>query len=69
MLQNRILISHDTSSMPLHFERFLAAGNHSPGLLLVPQDAPVSQVIESVVLIWMASEAEEWANLIRWLPL
>jgi hypothetical protein len=57
--QNRLLVSHDENSMPAHFRDFIT-GNSSPGLLMVPQGAPAARVIESIVLIWIASESEEW---------
>ncbi len=41
---------------------------HSPGVLLVRQDLPVGEAIETLVLIWEASEADEWANLICLAP-
>lgn len=69
MLQDRILITHDENSMPSHFRDFLASGNSSPGVLMVPQGAPVGQVIGSVLLVWIASEADEWFDRIAWLPL
>jgi hypothetical protein len=34
--QGRILLSHDTRTMPRHFSAFLNAGHSSPGLILVP---------------------------------
>jgi hypothetical protein len=68
-LDGRILVSHDENPMPSHFKQFLMTGNRSPGLLLVPQDARIAEVIESIVLIWVASEAEEWVNRVDWLPL
>jgi hypothetical protein len=67
--QGRILISHDENSMPGHFGDFLTGGRSSPGVLIVPQGAPVGRVIESIVLIWIASEADEWIDRIFWLPL
>jgi hypothetical protein len=68
MVQNRILISHDENSMPGHFTDFLKGGNRSPGVLLVPQGAPVGRVIESILLVWIASEAAEWVDRVVWLP-
>jgi hypothetical protein len=65
----RILVSHDENSMPAHFEAFLRSGRGSVGVLMVPQGAPIGAVIESIVLIWIASEATEWENRIAWLPL
>jgi hypothetical protein len=55
--------------MPGHFAAFLARGNVSPGVLMVPQDVPVGLVIESILLIWIASEPDEWTDRIVWLPL
>lgn len=54
MVQGRILISHDQNSMPGHFTDFLNGGNLSPGVLIVPQVAPVRLVIESILLVWIA---------------
>ena len=68
-VQRRILISHDENSMPGHFRDFLEGGNRSPGVLIVPQGAPVGRVIESILLVWIASEADEWVDRIAWLPL
>jgi hypothetical protein len=67
--RGRILVSHDENSMPAHFRNFIDCGNSNPGVLTVPQGCPVGRVIESILLIWIASEAEEWIDRIVWLPL
>lgn len=67
--QTRILVSHDENSMPGHFTDFINEGNQSSGLLIVPQAAPVADIIESILLIWTASDADEWADRVAWLPL
>ncbi|MGO9260867.1 MAG: hypothetical protein ACLQU1_31850 [Bryobacteraceae bacterium] len=69
MAQGRSLISHDENSMPGHFRDFLDNGNQIPGVLMVPQEARVGRVIESILSIWIASEADEWIDRIVWLPL
>ena len=66
--QNRILVSHDLRTMPQHFRHFIARQT-SPGVILIPQKLPLSTAIEQLVLIWLASEAEEWVDQIRFLPL
>ena len=66
--QNRILVSHDLRTMPQHFRHFIARQT-SPGVILIPQKLPLSTAIEQLVIIWLASEAEEWVNQIRFLPL
>ena len=69
MTQGRILISHDENPMPGHFADFLAHGNRSTGILMVPQGVPIGAVIESILLIRIPSEADEWTDRIVWLPL
>lgn len=67
--EDRILVTHDLKTMPHHLGRFLQTGRSSPGVLLVPQYVPVGDVIDELVLIWAASEAEEWKNRILRIPL
>jgi len=67
--EGRILVSHDVTTMARWFEQFIRSGNRCPGLFLVPQDARVSAVVESLLLVWLASEASEWENRLVWLPL
>ena len=64
----RILISHDRKTMPAHFARFLD-GRQSPGLIIVPQDLDIGLAIEDLLIIWAASEAEEWCGKVGFLPL
>jgi len=66
--QGRILISHDTSTMPVHFAGYLRTGGGSPGVLLVRQRASYGQVIEAILTIWSASNAAEWVDQIYYLP-
>ena len=66
--EDRILVTHDENSMPAHFRDFVTARNRSPGVLVVPQGTPIATVIESILLIWTASDKEEWVNRIEWLP-
>lgn len=63
-----ILVTHDERTMPQHFAEFLAAGRHSPGVLLIPQETPIRVAIEALHLVWYASEPEEWVDRIDYLP-
>jgi hypothetical protein len=54
--------------MPAHFARFMSDAR-SPGVILLREAIPISTAIEELVLIWNASEAEEWVNRIVWIPL
>ena len=66
--QGRILVSHDRRTMPAHFGRFIAT-TASPGVLIVARRAPIAQLAADLLLIWAASEPEDWMNRIRSLPL
>ena len=57
----RIIVTHDHKTMPQHFADFIA-DNSSPGVLIVPQHIAISTAIHELVLIWVATEAEEWTN-------
>jgi len=64
----RILVSHDTSTMPVHFGNRLRVGLPTPGVFLAHQRAPVAQVIDAILLAWSASRPEDWAGQIHYLP-
>lgn len=66
--ENRILITHDRQTMPRHFGEFLMSGMPSPGVFLVSQHAPIGDVIEDLILIWAASDLDEWKNRILNIP-
>src|SRR5689334_20306068 len=66
--QDRILVSHDFKTMPHHFGDFLQASGCSPGVFLVKQHSPIGPVIEELVLIWSATDSEEWKNRLVRIP-
>ena len=66
--EGRLLVTHDQSTMPEHFARFIAARD-SPGLLVVPQHFAPSLVAEELLSIWVLTGADEWVNRIAYLPL
>jgi hypothetical protein len=66
--QNRILVAHDRQTMPRHFGEFLIERGSSPGVFLVSQYASIGEVIEDLVLIWAASDADEWKGRIVNIP-
>lgn len=67
--KQRILVTHDRKTMPRHFAAFVE-NNICYGVLIVPQKPEIiSQIIEDLILIWFATETEEYINSIRSLPL
>jgi hypothetical protein len=63
-----ILVTHDQATMPRHFGQFVQA-QRSPGLLVVPQHLALRQVADDLILIWTATEADEWFNRVVFLPI
>ena len=51
-----------------HFARFIEKQT-SPGLVIVSQELDIGPAIEELLLVWAASEAEEWENAVIFLPL
>lgn len=58
----RILITHDRRTMPGHFRDRVASGHSSPGVFIVSQFEPIGPVVEVLMMVWSASNAEEWQN-------
>jgi uncharacterized protein with PIN domain len=54
--QGRILITHDRQTMLEHFRRRLKDGKSSPGIFLVSQFAPLSPVVETLVMVCQERE-------------
>jgi hypothetical protein len=66
--RGRIIVTHDVRTMPDHFSDFVA-NLACPGSILVAKKMPIKDAIEELLLIWRVSEAEEWINQMRRLPL
>lgn len=67
--EQRIVVSHDVSTMKAAAESRTASGNTMTGLFLVPKPKSRRSVAESLLLVWAASEAEEWRDQIIFLPM
>ncbi|HLW64673.1 MAG TPA: DUF5615 family PIN-like protein [Gemmataceae bacterium] len=63
-----LVISHDVNTLKAEAESRIANGHGVAGVFLTSQRSKTHSVAESLVLIWGASEAEEWANRIVFLP-
>jgi hypothetical protein len=66
--QNRILVTSDLRTMPKHFGDFLEAHGPCPGVFLVKQGTSLADVIEELVMVWVASDADEWRDRIIEIP-
>jgi hypothetical protein len=68
-VQGLLVVSHDLNTMPGFAYERVAGGHSMPGLFMVRQTKPIGPVIEDLVMIWSASEAEDWQDQVRFLPL
>ncbi len=69
---DRILLSHDINTMPRYFATRLGDNEHSPGAMLIAQNAPIGIAIQAlleVLEVWKCSAHEEWHDRIVFLPL
>lgn len=64
----RVLVTHDSKTMPIYFAEFIV-NEHSSGVVVVPQKLSIGAIVDDLILIWSASEAEEWIDRIQILPL
>lgn len=64
-----IVLSHDTNTMIAAAVARMREGQLMTGLAVAEQDKPVVLIVESIILIWAASDAEEWIDIIRFLPI
>ena len=64
-----LVLSHDVNTMPAAAYTRIESGMPMPGLLMVRQTDPIASVVDSLLLIWAASEAEEWNGQVWFLPI
>jgi len=67
--ENRILLSHDTSTMETHARARILAGKPMSGIFLIRQNFPIGRAIEEIVTIAVCSRDNEWNGRIEYLPL
>jgi len=54
--------------MPAHLEAHWAASGHIWGLFWIRPETAIGRLAEELYLIWETSEAEEWKDLLDWIP-
>lgn len=65
--EGRLLLSHDVNTMPEHFARFIEIRT-SAGVILISQQMSYHEAIEGLLHVWLATEAEDWQNVLSFLP-
>jgi Domain of unknown function (DUF5615) len=68
-LEQRVLLTHDVSTMAAYAYERMRVGKSIAGLIEVPQSMPIGQAIDDIVTIAVCSTAEEIKNQVQFLPL
>jgi len=66
--QDFSLVTNNRASMPIHLRDHLAAGRHVPGIFILNSNMTMGETIDELILIWSASDSDEYADQLRYLP-
>jgi len=66
--EQRILVTQDADSMPMHLVDHLTAGQHSPGVFMIRRHSTLPQIVSFLCDAAYASEASEWQDRIQFIP-
>lgn len=67
--ENRILITHDVSTITRYAYERVQSGLPMPGVIEVSRKVPLSHAIDDILLIAECSVEGEWEGQVRYLPL
>jgi len=67
--ENRVLLTHDVSTITKYAYERIEAGQTMPGVFEISRTAPIGPVIEDIVLLIECSLEGEWETQIIYLPL
>jgi hypothetical protein len=66
--QRRIIITHDRATMSHYAYERVSAGLPMRGVFVVSDQVSVGRAIDSLVLMVLGSEADEWKDQVLFLP-
>jgi hypothetical protein len=67
--EDRVLLTHDVTTMTGHALERIARGDSMPGLIAVHQRLPIGSVVDDLVLVASCSLPADWVNQVKFLPL
>ncbi|MGL5035224.1 MAG: DUF5615 family PIN-like protein [Microcystaceae cyanobacterium] len=67
-ISQRLLVTDNRSSMPGHLNDHWQVGGQIWGVVWLRPSSTTVQCVESIVLMWEITEAEEWINRLEWIP-
>jgi len=63
-----ILVTYDRKSMPRHLKEHLMNRRHVPGIFALSPNVSIGATVDDLSLIWSSSQANEYQDLIIFLP-
>lgn len=66
---NRIVLTHDRTTMPRFAMECVRSGLQMPGLFVVRNQASLGILIDEILLIVECSSQDEWQHRVEYLPL
>jgi hypothetical protein len=67
--EQRVLLTHDVSTMSAHALERVRRGELLPGVIIVHQRLPIGIIIEDLVLLVLCSDPSDWQARVAYLPL
>jgi predicted nuclease of predicted toxin-antitoxin system len=67
--ENRVVVTHDVSTMVDYAYERVRAGDPMPGVIAVAQSTLAREAIEDLVIILRCGTAEDWKDQVSYLPL
>jgi hypothetical protein len=67
--EQRVLVTHDVSTLSAHAYERVTAGLSMPGVFEVPTGVSIAHAIDDLLLIVECSFENEWEGQVRYLPL
>jgi hypothetical protein len=67
--ENRVILTHDVTTMTRHAYERVAAGKRLPGVFEVSRSVPIGVAIDEILILALCSLEGEWEGQVRYLPL
>jgi hypothetical protein len=67
--EDRVLLTHDVSTLIARAFQRITAGQAMPGVIAVAQSIPIGSAIEDLVLIVECATPDDYRNRVLYLPL
>ena len=67
--QDRVLLTHDVSTITAHAYQRVVKGEPMPGVFEVGRDVAIRAAADDILLLTECSSSGEWEGQVRYLPL